>query len=53
MAGTALKVRGLDLGPMRTEVVALFADDEAQAQALRRYVLRQQLLARSRAAEAG
>jgi hypothetical protein len=35
-------------GPMSVEVVALLGTDEAQAQAIRRYVLRQQLLTRAR-----
>jgi hypothetical protein len=35
-------------GPMSVEVVALLAADEAQAQRIRRYVLRQQLLTRAR-----
>jgi hypothetical protein len=35
-------------GPMSVEVVALLAADEAQAQKIRRYVLRQQLLTRAR-----
>jgi hypothetical protein len=35
-------------GPMSVEVVALLAADETQAQTIRRYVLRQQLLVRAR-----
>jgi hypothetical protein len=35
-------------GPMSVEVVALLAVDETQAQTIRRYVLRQQLLTRAR-----
>lgn len=37
-------------GPMSVEVVAVFDTDEHQAQAIRRYVLRQQMLTRSRSA---
>jgi hypothetical protein len=37
-------------GPMSVEVVAVFDTDEHQAQAIRRYVLRQQMLSRSRTA---
>jgi hypothetical protein len=37
-------------GPMSVEVVALFVADETQAQVIRRYVLRQQLLTRARSA---
>jgi hypothetical protein len=37
-------------GPMSVEVVALFDADEQLAQAIRRYVLRQQLLTRTRSA---
>ncbi|HET6532999.1 MAG TPA: PilZ domain-containing protein [Actinoplanes sp.] len=35
-------------GPMSVEVVAVLSSDETQAQLIRRYVLRQQLLARAR-----
>jgi hypothetical protein len=35
-------------GPMSVEVVALLAVDESQAQTIRRYVMRQQLLTRAR-----
>jgi hypothetical protein len=34
-------------GPLSVEVVAVFDTDEHQAQAIRRYVLRQQMLTRS------
>jgi hypothetical protein len=37
-------------GPMSVEVVAVLTVDEMQAQVIRRYVLRQQLLARARTA---
>jgi hypothetical protein len=37
-------------GPMSVEVVAVFTVDETQAQTIRRYVLRQQLLNRGRTA---
>ena len=37
-------------GPMSVELVAVLTVDEAQAQLIRRYVLRQQLLARTRTA---
>jgi hypothetical protein len=37
-------------GPMSVEVVAVFTVDETQAQTIRRYVLRQQLLSRGRTA---
>ena len=37
-------------GPMSVEVVAVFDTDEHQAQAIRRYVLRQQMLSRTRSA---
>jgi hypothetical protein len=37
-------------GPMSVEVVAVFVADETQAQVIRRYVLRQQLLTRARSA---
>jgi hypothetical protein len=36
-------------GPMSVELVAIFSADEAQARTIRRYVMRQQLLSRSRA----
>ena len=36
-------------GPMSVELVALFEPNEAQARVIRRYVMRQQLLSRSRA----
>lgn len=36
-------------GPMSVEVVAIFATDESQARIIRRYVMKQQLLSRSRA----
>lgn len=36
-------------GPMSVELVAIFQADEGQAQVIRRYVLRQQLLSRTRA----
>jgi hypothetical protein len=36
-------------GPMSVELVAIFAADEAQARIIRRYVMRQQLLSRTRA----
>jgi hypothetical protein len=35
-------------GPMSVELVAVFRPDETQAQVIRRYVMRQQMLARSR-----
>lgn len=54
VVGTALKVShlpsGPDTGPMRVELVAVFAADEVQAQVIRRYVLHQQLLTRVRTA---
>jgi|SRR4051812_20532927 hypothetical protein len=37
-------------GPMSVEVVAVFVTDETQAQIIRRYVLRQQMLDRARTA---
>jgi hypothetical protein len=37
-------------GPMSVEVVAVFDTDEHHAQAIRRYVLRQQMLSRTRSA---
>ena len=50
---TAVKVAALRQslprrGPLSVEVVALFVVDEAQALIIRRYVLRQQMLARAR-----
>ncbi|UQU64015.1 hypothetical protein COUCH_34415 [Couchioplanes caeruleus] len=36
-------------GPMSVEIVAIFATDESQARIIRRYVMRQQLLSRTRA----
>jgi hypothetical protein len=50
---TAAKVASLrqavpQRGPMSVEVVALLAADETQAQTIRRYVMRQQLLIRAR-----
>jgi len=36
-------------GPMSVELVAIFEPNEAQARVIRRYVMRQQLLSRSRA----
>jgi len=36
-------------GPMSVEIVAIFAGDESQARVVRRYVMRQQLLSRTRA----
>ena len=36
-------------GPMSVEIVAIFATDESQARVVRRYVMRQQLLNRTRA----
>jgi len=36
-------------GPLSVELVAIFLPEEAQARVIRRYVLRQQMLARSRA----
>jgi hypothetical protein len=52
---TAAKVASLrqslpQRGPMSVELVAVFDADETQAQTIRRYVLRQQLLARARTA---
>jgi hypothetical protein len=53
IAATSSKVAALPQqvppGPMSVELVAIFAADEAQARVIRRYVLRQQLLSRSRA----
>jgi hypothetical protein len=37
-------------GPMSVELVAVLTTDEIQAQIIRRYVLRQQLLSRARSA---
>jgi hypothetical protein len=45
----SLRQRLPERGPMSVEVVAVFEADELQAKSIRRYVLRQQLLARSRA----
>ncbi len=50
---TVVKAAGLrqqvpQRGPMSIEVVALFRPDETQARTIRRYVFRQQLLARTR-----
>jgi hypothetical protein len=50
---TAAKVASLrqavpQRGPMSIEIVALLAADETQAQTIRRYVMRQQLLTRTR-----
>jgi hypothetical protein len=53
MAATSSKVAALPQqvppGPMSVELVAIFVADEAQARVVRRYILRQQLLSRSRA----
>jgi hypothetical protein len=55
LAATAVKVDSMrqklpEDGPMSVELVAVFAaDNEAQAQVIRRYIMRQQLLARGRA----
>ncbi|MFI7546382.1 hypothetical protein [Actinoplanes sp. NPDC049599] len=53
VAATSSKVAALPQqvppGPMSVELVALFSADEAQARLIRRYVMRQQLLSRSRA----
>jgi hypothetical protein len=38
-------------GPLSVELIAVFTPDEAQAQVIRRYVLRQQMLARSTAGD--
>ena len=50
---TASKVEALPQqvppGPMSVELVAIFTTDEAQARVIRRYVMRQQLLSRTRA----
>jgi hypothetical protein len=46
----ALRQRLPQRGPMSVEVVAVFDADEAQARVIRRYVMRQQLLARARTA---
>lgn len=53
LTGTVVKVGALRQqvprrGPMSVEVVALFEPDEVQARIIRRYVFRQQLLARTR-----
>ncbi len=55
VAAVAAKVAGLrqtvpQRGPMSVELVAVLTVDEGQAQAIRRYVLRQQLLSRARTA---
>jgi hypothetical protein len=55
LPATAAKVASLrqslpQRGPMSVELVAVFDADETQAQTIRRYVLRQQLLARARTA---
>jgi hypothetical protein len=51
VTGTALKVSALPSAEdMRVEVVAVIDTDEAQAQIIRRYVLRHQLLTRVRTA---
>lgn len=54
LTGTVLKLSVLepedDSDPTRIEVVAVFEADEAQAQIIRRYVLRHQLLTRLRTA---
>jgi hypothetical protein len=53
LAGVAAKVARLRQqvppGPMSVELVAIFTPGEAQAKVIRRYVMHQQLLARSRA----
>jgi hypothetical protein len=53
MAAKAQKVAALPQqvppGPMSVELVAIFATNEAQARVIRRYVMRQQLLSRTRA----
>jgi hypothetical protein len=53
VAATAAKVEALPQqvppGPMSVELVAIFDSDEAQARVIRRYVMRQQLLSRTRA----
>jgi hypothetical protein len=53
MTATSSKVAALPQqvppGPMSVELVAIFSADEAKARRIRRYVLRQQLLSRSRA----
>lgn len=50
---TATKVEALPQqvppGPMSVELVAIFTTNEAQARIIRRYVMRQQLLSRTRA----
>jgi hypothetical protein len=55
VAAVASKVESLQQsiprrGPMSVEVVAVFVADESQAQVIRRYVLRQQMLTRTRSA---
>ncbi|MFI5935582.1 hypothetical protein [Actinoplanes sp. NPDC051494] len=53
LAATAARVAMLPQqvppGPMSVEIVAVFAPDESQARVIRRYVMRQQLLSRTRA----
>ena len=53
VAATARKVAALPQqvppGPMSVELVAIFVQNENQARIIRRYVMRQQLLSRSRA----
>jgi len=53
LAATAAKVAALPQqvppGPMSVELVAIFETDESQARIIRRYVLKQQLLSRTRA----
>ena len=53
LAATAVKVDSMrqklpEDGPMSVEFIAVFADNEAQAQVIRRYIMRQQLIARGR-----
>jgi hypothetical protein len=53
VAATAVKVESIrqklpEDGPVSVELVATIASDEAQAKLIRRYVLRQQLIARGR-----
>jgi acylphosphatase len=53
LAATASRVAMLPQqvppGPMSVEIVAVFDSDETQARVIRRYVMRQQLLSRTRA----
>jgi hypothetical protein len=53
MVAKATKVAALSQqvppGPMSVELVAIFVADEKQARIIRRYVMRQQLLSRTRA----